>query len=361
MCRRKSKMHHLALISSLPPLVPAPSDLGVSLRSGFLRIEDRPYSLNGVQLGSVPIARRPLGLCVILGWVPSFWFPVATMLGFQVQSASVPPGPFRDGMQALYPDVYFFRGHQRKLGNSSLVFSDLVSLPPPTHRYWEMALCPHLVYHPRASTLGECPVGWRRFSRLFQHSEVGGATDAQWVVTLVLRQELCPLAPCFPELHHRPWATIAHSLDCRVWSRPAPIAPSGDLTPCKSVVRLPDGSVGAWGLLPTAQPATLVTFSSDRVDSGWCRRRLTPRELAAAWDCPILVQDRFKALGLEASLDMFVTSAPAKILALAADYFLSYGVRGGVWSLGRLQRACAPTRQAGASTGPLHSHCHRAI
>jgi hypothetical protein len=73
-----------------------------------------------------------------------------------------------------------------------------------------------------------------------------------------------------------------------------------------------------------------IAFPSDRVASGWCMRRLMPRTLASVWDCPILVQDTFKSLGLETSLDLFVSSAPAKILALAADYFLTYGVRGGL-------------------------------
>ncbi len=149
----------------------------------------------------------------------------------------------------------------------------------------------------------------------------------------------CPAVEPVPFSPH-PWFPLCAFVNDRVVATLIPASEAlVDLPPVSTVVRSggfpqfpgtkPGGFVHHWGLFPASDLGAMVLLAALGLHLGWGRRSLSPLELAALWDVPILVSD----LLLE-SMDLtmiqgFCASAPAKVLFAGADALLTTLFRGG--------------------------------
>ena len=92
---------------------------------------------------------------------------------------------------------------------------------------------------------------------------MGGATSGTFHVSLMFLSTDGNESGALPPVAQRPWSTISHSINCRTSTPALRAGPAGDLDPTQRVVRLADGSVGAWGLYPVESVhSAVVTMES---------------------------------------------------------------------------------------------------
>jgi len=258
-------------------------------------------------------------------------------MGFHVTHAVFPPSAFTSVMKSLYPSTAFssISSPERSSGphtRPQAVFLDEASLPPFRSRYWRTMLCPHLYWAP-ASTAASSrhPIpGWTRLAHSFTHSILGGATDGNFSLLLLLPDKLWSGDMTLPLLSPRPLTTIGYSVDQQTVARPLFHPPASDTGASQAIVILQDGSVGSWGLMPMRRLRARITLPYDMSPSGWGSRPLTPRKLSSLRDTPLLTQDEYVKLGFTQHLRELTMATPAKVLSLGADLFFTNFLRGGV-------------------------------
>jgi hypothetical protein len=132
--------------------------------------------------------------------------------------------------------------------------------------------------------------GWHILQHTFKHQVVGGATDAvhscRPSAAQGTSQHLQLLASA---------ATTAGFYYCVFFELPGPLPkpPSVTIDHLSTVLLLPDGSVGSWGLLPAATPSWHVTVPFKHAPSGFGLYPLSATELADVWNTPFYYKITF--------------------------------------------------------------------
>ena len=68
----------------------------------------------------------------------------------------------------------------------------------------------------------------------------------------------------------------------------------------------------------------------------WGILQLTINELARLWDVPLLLQEKLEELDEKSLLVQFLSSVSGKTLLLASDYLIISRIRGGWFSIPRI-------------------------
>ena len=317
------------------------------------------HSLGPIARGHLPFPLLPLIPCEIWCSTPTLWLSVGPALGFPIQTirtSDVPNTGFGHWAESqLMPGgklsvrpTRFFR-HLGTPGYHGVVFCDAGTLPPLKHNWWTGFTGLLLVAHSAALST---PADWACHSIRLCHSRVGGCTTFVHWVSLIIRHG--DPRGVFTHLwlpDPRPGCTIGHALDSLLLGPPVS-APQGSADPVPAPIFVGRRCLGSWGLLPASRPHALIVTPADRSPTGWTRRRLSPKELATAWNVPILAQECFASLGSAVDLLGFLRGPPGKILHAGASCLLRSYLRGGLESFQCVQQGdllaaevCGPVSQ----------------
>ena len=301
-----------------------------------------PLTLNGRINGYLPF-RKPRGRCWLRLTGPSLWFFAAEALGFTVSVALCPRGAFADVMREFFPSVTIrppavgrVSSAKGKGSHCDVVFGDW-SAVGELPGYWLRCLpTPHVLCcsPSRPHRLPTYP-GWSFVRHTFAHSDMGGATDRSDSLILATPTRLrpmlrvSPLLRVQPSLPSQPWAPLRGSLDPVTSAEPAGPPDTGHLVQC-AVLRV-GSDVCPFGLFPHAHPTAVVRVPCVyNKPTRWGRRSLTPGELAALMDVPILLQNDLVKMDRRSVLSQLGGVVPGKTLLLGGDFLLGNFIRGGV-------------------------------
>jgi len=304
------------------------------------------HALGIIARGHLPFPLTTLFPCEVWCSAPTLWMVVGPALGFPIGTIranfalgsrfqtwaeqQLAPG----GTLSVRP-TRFFR-HLGTLAHNGLIFCDKATLPPLNHVWWTWFTGLMVAAHTDPLTV---PPGWVAQSVRLTHSRVGGCTTSVDWVSLIIREG--DTRGSFSQLwlpDPRPWCTIGHALNSTL-SGPPVRAPQGPVDPLQAPVVLGRRCFGAWGLLPVEHLHAVMVVPADRSATGWTRRRLTPTELATAWNVPILAQEFYLKNGSESELLGFLNGPPGKSLHAGALSLLRSYIRGGLESFQPFQRS----------------------
>ena len=181
-------------------------------------------------------------------------------------------------MRAMFPSTSFCSG--ACMGSVDLALMDVALLPVSEQRYWDAVRIPHLVL------LGDepppaLPRGWAAVSERLSHKDLGGASDGEHSLLLLLPSQLAADCGRQASLPTFPWTPLRSSIN-PVLAAPRAAAPPVCSSPRAWVCRTANGKeVLPHGLFPSNSPDVRVRVPCVcNKPTFWGVRRLSPTELA---------------------------------------------------------------------------------